>query len=164
VVDAAVVLAEVGVLQRVFKCGMNPSVDDWKSCLLVSWSLVWYKFVEFVGVGVDRRVSEEGTKKVEGGLGLTVVDDWFAGHDRDVLSSKRVFMLCTSWKSAKSSGACRSSSLTHESCAGEYPFHLTRYCFFFHRPYVCALIICSTSHSSLPSMISGGGLIKLGPC
>ena len=38
VVDAAVVSAEVGVLQRVFKCGVNPSIDDQKSCLLVSWS------------------------------------------------------------------------------------------------------------------------------
>jgi len=28
-VDATVVLAEVGVLQRVFKCGVNPSIDDW---------------------------------------------------------------------------------------------------------------------------------------
>jgi len=78
VVDAAVVSTEVGVLQRVFKC---------------------------VGVGVDRRVSEEGTEEVEGGLGLAVVDDWFAGHNGDVSSSKRVFMLCATWKSAKSSGA-----------------------------------------------------------
>jgi len=61
--------------------------------------------VEFVGVGVDRRVSEEGTEEVEGGLGLAVIDDWFAGHDGDVSSSKRVFMLCATWKSAKSSGA-----------------------------------------------------------
>ena len=104
-VDAAVVSAEVGVLQRVFKCGVDPSVDDWESCFFVSWSWVWYKFMEFVGVGVDRRVSEEGTEEVEGGLGLAVVDDWFAGHDGDVLSSKRVFMLCTPWKSANSSGA-----------------------------------------------------------
>jgi len=52
--------------------------------------------VEFVGVGVDRWVSEEGTKEVEGGLGLAVVNDWFAGHDGDVLFSKRVFMLCMS--------------------------------------------------------------------
>jgi len=61
--------------------------------------------VEFVRVGVDRWVSEEGTEEVEGGLGLAVVDDWFAGHDGDVSSSKRVFMLCATWKSAKSSGA-----------------------------------------------------------
>jgi len=75
-----------------------------------------------------------------------------------------LFILLVPLNSAKSSGACKSSALTHESCAGEYPFHLMRYCFFFHRPYVRALIICSTSHSSLPSMISGGGSIKLGPC
>jgi len=43
--------------------------------------------VEFVGVGVDRRVSEEGTEEVEGGLGLAVVDDWFAGHDGDIVAS-----------------------------------------------------------------------------
>ena len=65
VVDAAVVSTEVGVLQGVFKCGVNPSVDDQKSCLLVSWSWVWHKFVEFVGIGVDRWVSEEGTEEVE---------------------------------------------------------------------------------------------------
>ena len=38
VVDAAVVSTEVGVLQRVFKCGVNFGIDEWKSCLLVSWS------------------------------------------------------------------------------------------------------------------------------
>jgi hypothetical protein len=27
---------------------------------------------------------------------------------------------------------CISSSLTYKLCAGEYPFHLTRYCFFFY--------------------------------
>jgi hypothetical protein len=27
--------------------------------------------------------------------------------------------------------ACKSSALTHKSWAGEYPFHLMRYCFFF---------------------------------
>jgi len=89
--------------------------------------------VEFVGIGVDGRVSEEGTEEVEGGLRLAVVDDWFAGHDGDVSSSKRVFMLCAAWKSAKSLGVWSSSALTHESCAGKYPFYLTRYCFFFHR-------------------------------
>ena len=120
--------------------------------------------MEFVGVGVDRWVSEEGTEEVEGGLGLAVVDDWFAGHVRFWSLFCMLFILLVPLNSAKSSGACKSSALTHESCAGEYPFHLTRYCFFFHRPYVCALIICSTSNSSLPLMISGGGSIKLGPC
>jgi len=38
VVDAAVVSTEVGVLQGMFKCGVNPSINDRKSCLLVSWS------------------------------------------------------------------------------------------------------------------------------
>jgi len=105
VVDAAVFLTEVGVFQRVFKCGVDPSVDDRKSCLSVSWSWVWHKFVEFIGIGVDRWVSEEGAEEVEGGLGLAVVDDWFVGHDGDVSSNKRVFMLCATWKSAKSLGA-----------------------------------------------------------
>ena len=162
VVDTAVVSAEVGVLQGMCKSGMNPSADNRKSCLLVSGSLVWYKFVEFVGVGIDVWVSEEGVEENVGWLGLAVV--WFVGHDEDVSSNLRVFMLGTAWKSAKSSGAQRSSLLTQESCAGEYPFYLTRYCFFFHRLYVCSLIICSTSHSSSPSMISGGGSMKFGPC
>ena len=116
------------------KCGVNPSIDNRKSCLLVSWSLVWYKFHEFVRVGIDRWVSDKGAEEVVGGLGLAVVNGWFAGHDGGVSSSPRVFMLGTAWKSAKSSGARRFSSLTYESCAGEYPFHLTRYCFFFHHP------------------------------
>ena len=114
------------------KCGVDLSRNNRKSCLLVSWSWVWYEFVEFAGVGIDRRVSEKGVEEVVRWLGLAVV--WSVGHDGGVLSSARVFMLGTAWKSAKSSGACRSSSLTYESCAGEYPFHLTRYCFFFHRP------------------------------
>ena len=59
--------------------------------------------MEFVGVGVDRWVSEEGTEEIEGGLGLAVVDDWFAGHDEDVSFSKRVFMLCATWKSVGNS-------------------------------------------------------------
>jgi len=46
------------------------------------------------------------------------------------------FILLVPLNLAKSSGACKLSALTHESCAGEYPFHLTRYCFFFHHPYV----------------------------
>ena len=75
------------------KCGVNLSINDRKSCLLVSWSWVWYKFVESVGVRIDRRVSEEGTEEVVGGLRLAVVDGWFAGHDGDVSSSVRVFML-----------------------------------------------------------------------
>ena len=131
-VDAAVVSAEIGVLQGMCKSGVNPSADDRKSCLLVSRSLVWYKFVEFVGIWVDIWVSEEGAEEVIGWLGLAVV--WFAGHDGNVSSTARVFMLGTAWKSAKSSGARRLFSLTHELCAGKYPFHLTRYCFFFHRP------------------------------
>ena len=62
------------------------------------------------------------------------------------------------------SSACKSSALTHESCAGEYPFHLTRYCFFFHQLKVRCFRIASTSHLGVSSMISGGGSKKFGPC
>ncbi len=63
-----------------------------------------------------------------------------------------------------SSLACISSSLTQESCTGEYPFHLTRYCFFFHLPKVHSFINLSTSHSGSSSIMSGGGWRKFGPC
>jgi len=66
--------------------------------------------------------------------------------------------------SASNSGALRSSALTHESWAGEYPFQWMRYCFFFQQPKVLSLRICSTSHSGSPSMMSGGGSMKLGLC
>jgi len=62
------------------------------------------------------------------------------------------------------SSACKSLALTHESCAGEYPFHLMRYCFFFHQPKVWCFRIISTSHSGVSSIISGGGSKKFGPC
>jgi len=38
-----------------------------------------------------------------------------------------LFILLVPLNSAKSSGVCKSSTLTHESCVGEYPFYLTRY-------------------------------------
>ncbi len=63
-----------------------------------------------------------------------------------------------------SSSMCMSSLLTQESCAGEYPFHLTRYCFFLHLPKVHSFRIFSTSHSGLLSMMSEGGWRKFGPC
>ena len=80
-------------------------------------------------------------------------------------SEGRVLILagCCS-NSASNSGALRSLMLTHESWAGEYPFQRIRYCFFFQRPKVLSLRICSTSHSGSPSMMSGGGSMKLGPC
>ena len=62
------------------------------------------------------------------------------------------------------SAAFMSDSSTHESCEGEYPFHRTRYCFFFVRPKRLDWSTCSTSHSGLPSMMSGGGSIQFGPC
>jgi hypothetical protein len=62
------------------------------------------------------------------------------------------------------SSACKSSALTQELCASEYPFHLTRYCFFFHQLKVQCFRIISTSHSGVSSMISGGGSKKFGPC
>ena len=87
---------------------------------------------------------------------------WWRGHMSWSLFCM-VFILLVPPNLAKSSGACRSFLSTQESCAGEYPFHLMRYCFFFHRPYMCTLIIFSTSHSS-SLMISGGGSIKFGLC
>jgi len=48
-------------------------------------------------------------------------------------------------------------SSTHESCEGEYPFHRMRYCFFLLWLNLQDWMTCSTSHSGLPSMMSGGG-------
>jgi len=86
-------------------------------------------------------------------------------HDGGWSSEIRVLILagCCS-NSASSSRALRSSALTHESWAGEYPFQRMRYCFFFQRPKVLSLRTCSTSHSGSPSMMSGGSSMKLGPC
>jgi len=86
-------------------------------------------------------------------------------HDGGWSSEGRVLILagCCS-NSTSNSGALRSLALTHESWAGEYPFQWMRYCFFFQRPKVLSLRICSTSHSGSPSMMSGGGLMKLGLC
>ena len=100
---------------------------------------------------------------------VVVVDDAGDGAQKvDMLSSsdsRAAFMEgpCLS-NSTISSSACMSSLLTHESCAGEYPFQRTRYCFFFHLPKVCSLRIFSTSHSGSSSMMSGGGWRKFGPC
>jgi hypothetical protein len=62
------------------------------------------------------------------------------------------------------SSACKSLALTHELCAGKYPFHLMRYCFFFHWLKVRCFRIISTSHLGVSLMISGGGYKKFGPC
>jgi len=86
-------------------------------------------------------------------------------HDGGWSSESRVLILAgCCLNSASNSRALRSLALTHESWAGEYPFQWMRYCFFFQRPKVLSLRICSTSHSGLPSMMSGSGLMKLGPC
>jgi hypothetical protein len=61
------------------------------------------------------------------------------------------------------SSTCKSSALTHKSWASEYPFHLIRYCFFFHQLKVWCFRIVSTSHLRVSSMISGGGSKKFGP-
>ena len=60
-----------------------------------------------------------------------------------VLSSCRVLilLLLCPWNSASRSGACKSLLATHSSYKRGYPFHLTRYCFFFHRPKVLSLMI-----------------------
>jgi len=86
-------------------------------------------------------------------------------HDGVWSSGSRVLILvgCCS-NSASNSRAWRSSALTYESWAGEYPFQQTRYCFFLQWPKDLSLRICTTSHFGSPSMMSGGGLMKLGPC
>ena len=68
------------------------------------------------------------------------------------------------WNSLMRSGACISDSSTHESCEGEYPFQRTKYWSFLLRPKHRLFRMVSTSHSGSPSMISGGGSMKLGPC
>jgi len=68
------------------------------------------------------------------------------------------------WKLLTSSSVCMSSSLIHESCAGEYPLHLTRYCFFFHWPKVHCFRMDSTFHSGMSSTMLGGGSRKFGLC
>ena len=63
-----------------------------------------------------------------------------------------------------SSGAWMFSAGSQLLCAVEYPFHLIKYCFFFQHPYVHCPRICSTSYSSSPSIMSGGGSRKFTPC
>src|SRR5882762_11811260 len=60
-------------------------------------------------------------------------------------------------------GAWTSFAGSHVSCAGGYPFQRIRYCFIFFGPKRRIPTICSTSHSSSPSTISGGGSKKFGP-
>jgi len=86
-------------------------------------------------------------------------------HDGGWSSESRVLILagCCS-NSTSNSRALRSLVLTYKSWAGEYPFQQTRYCFFFQWPKALSLRTCSTSHSGSPSMMSGGGSMKLGPC
>src|SRR6266436_1689041 len=71
--------------------------------------------------------------------------------------------LASAWfpfqNSAVSCGACTSSAASQVSCASEYPVHLTRYWSRLDRLDRLAPTICSTSHSGLPSMTSGGGLV-----
>ncbi len=100
--------------------------------------------------------------RVRSGLSARLVDN----DDRD--GARKVVMLVSCpikaaliegipvSNSATSSSMCMSSLLTQESCAGEYPFHLIRYCFFLHLPKVCSFKILSTSHSGSSSMMSGG--------
>ena len=138
VVRAISLLAEVGVFRGVFS-------GDVDSC---SWSeLVVFESGEDFGVMVDE-CPETGR-----------------GHDGgNSLNWRVLILLKVLWKSASNSGVWKSSELTQESCAGEYPFQRTRYCFFFQRPKDLSLRTLSTSHSGSPSSISGGGSRKLGPC
>ena len=60
------------------------------------------------------------------------------------------------------SGAFMFSHSSQKLWALEYPFQQIRYCFSNY----CVLMsrICSTFHSGLPSMRSGGGSVKFSPC
>ena len=126
------------------------------------------KDVEVVvgGVCLDKDNSIICPKSKYGGGGETVVAKvgvllvvglgGVGRHNGGWSSESRVLILAgCCLNSASSSRALRSSVLTHESWAGEYPFQWIRYCFFFQRPKVLSLRICSTSHSGSPSMCRG---------
>jgi hypothetical protein len=71
---------------------------------------------------------------------------------------------CVQWKSLITLCAfARFSGSSHESCASEKPFHLTRYCSFFQCPWHLDANTSSTSHSSCPAIRSGGGLVNVSP-
>jgi hypothetical protein len=74
----------------------------------------------------------------------------------------RVLHPSCSLKAKISAGARIFTVGSQELCASEYPFHLIRYCSL----HLCILLssICSTSHSSCPSISLGGGSVKLRPC
>ena len=78
-------------------------------------------------------------------LAIDVLEESVNGvvlHWRMLLSCRVLILLLPRlWNSASRSGACKSSLATHSSYEGGYPFHLTRYCFFFHRPKVLSLMI-----------------------
>src|SRR6266446_7163683 len=62
------------------------------------------------------------------------------------------------WYSRSNSGAFKSTASTQEFSDAGYLFHLTKYCYLrLHPPVFQSETISSTSYSSLPSMISGGG-------
>ena len=92
--------------------------------------------MELVALTVDSggvRVAIDVLKELKGG----VVLHWGVSLSCRVL----ILLLLRLWNSASKSGACRSSLAIHSSYEGGYPFHLMRYCFFFHRPKVLSLII-----------------------
>jgi len=97
--------------------------------------------VVICGVCLDKDNSVIHSKGEYGGSGKAMVAEVgvllvglgrVGRHDGVWSSESRVLILagCCS-NSASSSGALRSSTLTHESWAGEYPFQQMRYCFFF---------------------------------
>ena len=53
---------------------------------------------------------------------------------------------------------------SQESCASENPFHRVRYCKVLASPVHLEANMLSTSHSSWPSIRSGGASVKFGPC
>ena len=78
------------------------------------------------GVGWDK---EAGLQKT---VGAGVVLGESAGVSKQILPI--LILGPGSENSQISSSACMSSSLIHWLWAAEYPFHLTRYCFFFQWP------------------------------
>jgi hypothetical protein len=68
------------------------------------------------------------------------------------------------WYCLSSPGACISSAFSQVLSLSRYPFHLIRYwrCFDLLK-FQCAFI-CLTLYSSSPSIRSGGGWEKFGPC
>jgi hypothetical protein len=93
--------------------------------------------------------------------------EWDDGGVAIICSLSRMYCMAhgfVQWKSLIA--LCmfsRFSGGSHESCASEKPFHLTRYCNFFQCPWHLDANTFSTSHSSCPVIRSGGGSMNISP-